>query len=72
MTTLVHLGTFLAAIAVCATSIASLMASRKNTHEIRQIHVSINSRMDALLKLTASSAKAEGVLEQKQAHAKGQ
>lgn len=40
-------------------------ASRKNKSAIHEIHVSINSRMDELLKLTATSSHAEGVKEEK-------
>lgn len=34
-------------------------------NQVTQLHTTINSKMDALLKLTAAAAKAEGVLEEK-------
>jgi len=41
----------------------SFWASRKNKAAIQEVHVSINSRMDELLKLTATASHAEGVVE---------
>lgn len=40
-------------------------ASRRNKAAIHEIHVSINSRMDDLLRLTATASRAEGVKEEK-------
>jgi len=59
-------------IIILATQIVTLItaalafwASRKNKAAIHEIHVSINSRMDDLLKLTATASRAEGVKEEK-------
>ena len=43
---------------------AAVIAYRAN-RQIQQVHISINSRMDALLKLTASASHAEGVEQQR-------
>lgn len=48
-----------------ATAGLAFWASRKNKTAIQEIHVSINSRMDDLLKLTATASRAEGVKEEK-------
>lgn len=46
-----------------ATAALAFWASRKNKAAIHSVHVSINSRMDELLKVTASASRAEGVIE---------
>ena len=53
-------------VATTITAIASAVAAIMSIHNkgsIEQIHVSINSRMDQLLKTMAASSKAEGVAE---------
>lgn len=49
------------AIAAVTAAIISFRAGR----QIQEVRISINSRMDDLLKLTASSAHAEGVQQQR-------
>lgn len=38
----------------------SFLLNRKNSKAIEQVHISINSRMDSLLKATKGEAVAEG------------
>ena len=47
-------------------AIIGIVSSKKNKAAIQEVHVSINSRMDELLKLTAAASKAEGIKEQKE------
>ena len=58
MTTII---TFLTALAALIAAVITLIKTLKNGVAIQQIHVSINSRMDELLKLTKSSSFAQGV-----------
>lgn len=41
-------------------SVLSLISSRKNSEKIQDIHLSINSRMDELLKASKAESRAEG------------
>lgn len=43
----------------------SLRASKRNAESIQAVHISINSRMDQLLKASKAESKAEGVIEGK-------
>jgi hypothetical protein len=52
------LGTF-------TTSLGSVVMTLRNGRKIDAVHSSTNGKMEELLKLTAKSAHAEGVLEQK-------
>lgn len=45
-------------------AIISLVKVIKQENKIQQIHLSINSRLDDFLKLTAKSSHAEGVKEE--------
>jgi hypothetical protein len=42
-------------------ALAATFVSYLNNRQIKQIHVSINSRMDQLLSLTADSSHAKGI-----------
>ena len=56
---MIEIATIISAIAAVGAVIASLVNARK----IQDVHVSINSRMDQLLSLTAAAEKAKGVIE---------
>ena len=59
-----HLDPTLVATTVAAVcSLIATIISIHNKGSIEQVHVSINSRMDQLLKAMAASSKAEGVAE---------
>lgn len=53
------------AIIVSLPSIIGIWVGYENSHAIKDIHVSINSRMDELIKSTKVASKAEGVAEEK-------
>ncbi len=69
---IIHIGAIMAAFATCITSVASWRTSRNNALKIQEVHVSINSRMDELLRVTAMASKAEGILQQKEAQKEAQ
>ncbi len=53
-------------IATCANAVAALGAliySMINRRNIQEVHLSLNSRLDSLLAVTASSERAKGVLD---------
>lgn len=52
------LGTFM-------TSLGSVFVSMRNSRKIDDVHRSTNGKMEELLKLTAKSAKAEGIAQEK-------
>jgi hypothetical protein len=49
------------ALVASGASIATLVKSNENAKSIREVHVSINSRMDQLLRERAIASHAEGV-----------
>ena len=53
--------TLVTALVALITSIVTLVKIIKTSNKIQEIHVSINSRMDELLKLTSKSSHAEGI-----------
>ena len=58
-----HAASGLSALAALIAALVSVYNARK----IREVHVSINSRMDKLLQITEHSARADGVLLGRQA-----
>lgn len=44
-------------------SLVTLIGIFINAYHVKQVHVNVNSRMDELLKLTATASRAEGVKE---------
>jgi hypothetical protein len=46
-------------------AIGAVLMSYRNSRKIEQVHVSINSRMDQLLKTSGDAMKAEGVAEER-------
>jgi|KBSMisStandDraft_5_1062788.scaffolds.fasta_scaffold00163_4 hypothetical protein len=46
-------------------ALVAAVASIINARSIKQVHVSINSRMDQLLKLQAEASKAEGAADER-------
>jgi hypothetical protein len=54
------------AFATLVSAVASLLVSVRNHSKLAQVHDLVNSQSHALNELTATSSKAEGVLEEKQ------
>lgn len=44
-------------------AVGAAVSSWRNRRAIQEVHISINSRMDTLLALTAKASHAEGVIE---------
>jgi hypothetical protein len=58
----------LTALGTLISSLGSVAVSLRNSRKIDAVHDSTNGKMDALLKLTAKSSKAEGTAEEKAKH----
>jgi hypothetical protein len=46
-------------------AVGAVSMSYRNSRKIEQVHISINSRMDQLLKTSGDAMKAEGVAEER-------
>ncbi len=64
-TVLIELIRMAPAIIAAIAAAMALLASRRNTEKINDVHQLINSRLTELLDLTRASARAEGILEGK-------
>ena len=53
------------AIATLITSLGAVIIGMKNASRIQDVHVSINSRMDQLLKATGEAERAVGVTQER-------
>ena len=54
------------ALCTMSTAIVSLFMSFRNKSAIRDVHISLNSRLSELLKATANSAHAAGMTEERE------
>lgn len=65
MLTGTEIALILAASGTFVTSLATLVTSLRNSGKLDKVHESTNGKMDQMLELTARSAKAEGVAQEK-------
>ena len=63
---LTHGPIIVSSLASCVLAFAAWRTCRKNSIQIQELHVIVNDRLTQLLKLTESSARAEGVKDEKQ------
>ena len=54
-----------AQLVTAVSAVSAVLMSYRNSRKIEQVHVSINSRMDQLLKTNGDAMKAAGVAEER-------